>query len=376
MTTGALGRLLIVDDESELVAALCRILKAERYATTGVASGEEALTVLRNAAAGGTTGFDVLITDLKMPVMDGISVLRAAQEIDRNLVSIVMTGHGTIDSAVEAMKGGALDYLLKPFNLSVMRPVLSRALTVRRLRVENAELIERLEKRTAELEAANNELETFTHSVSHDLRQPLSGVMGFAEFLLSEKAGPLNAKQKEYLRDIHNGGRHLLSLTADLLRFSRAGQQALTKETVNIANTVWGIGRAMQKAEPGRNVELRVGPLPDALADPTLLEQVFFNLLSNAFKFTRREPNPVIEISGQQTASERTYCVRDNGTGFDMAKAQRLFSMFQRFHRDGDFEGTGLGLSIVQRIIERHGGRISAQSAVGQGATFTITLPA
>jgi two-component system sensor histidine kinase/response regulator len=382
MTRTPLGRLLIVDDESDLVAALCRILRAEGYATTGAGSGPEALDALRATTVGEAAGYDVLITDLTMPTMDGITLLRAAREIDSDLDTVVMTGHGTIDTAVEAMKSGALDYIVKPFNLSVILPVISRALTVRRLRAQNALLLKQVENRTRDLEfvnrelqAANKELGAFTHTVSHDVRQPLNGVIGFAEFLLSEKPGALNSKQKEFLGDILNGGRQLVQLTADLLQFSRLGHEPLKKETVDITGLVWDLLQSLRNAEPNRNIEVRVGPLPDASADPSLIRQVFANLLSNAFKFTRHTLNPLIEVSGQQEARERVYCIRDNGIGFDMTNARRLFSIFQRLHNEKDFDGAGVGLSIVQRIVERHGGTVSAQAAVGAGAAFTVTLP-
>ena len=382
MTRTPLGRLLIVDDESDLVAALRRILRAEGYATTGAGSGPEALDALRATTVGEAAGYDVLITDLTMPTMDGITLLRAAREIDSDLDTVVMTGHGTIDTAVEAMKSGALDYIVKPFNLSVILPVISRALTVRRLRAQNALLLKQVENRTRDLEfvnrelqAANKELGAFTHTVSHDVRQPLNGVIGFAEFLLSEKPGALNSKQKEFLGDILNGGRQLVQLTADLLQFSRLGHEPLKKETVDITGLVWDLLQSLRNAEPNRNIEVRVGPLPDASADPSLIRQVFANLLSNAFKFTRHTLNPLIEVSGQQEARERVYCIRDNGIGFDMTNARRLFSIFQRLHNEKDFDGAGVGLSIVQRIVERHGGTVSAQAAVGAGAAFTVTLP-
>ena len=380
---GPLARLLIVDDESGLVAALCGVLDAQGYSTTGTISGLEALDALRAAAADDATKFDVLITDLTMPFIDGIALLREAHGIDRDLVSIVMTGHGTIDTAVEAMKAGALDYILKPFNLSIATPVLLRALTVRRLRRENAALLQQVADHSAELEAANHELqganrelEAFTHSVSHDLRQPLNHIIGFSEILISEKVGALNGKQKEFLDDIYNGGMHLLRLTEDLLQFSRLSHQALKKEHVNVADLVREIVGVMQTADSGRKIEVRVGRLPHASADPSLLRQVLVNLLDNAFKFTRRVSNPIVEVSGQLRAGETAYCIRDNGAGFDMADAKRLFSMFQRLHREEHFEGTGVGLSIVQRIIERHGGKISAEAAVDKGAAFTFVLPA
>jgi signal transduction histidine kinase len=381
MMRAPLARLLIVDDEGDLVEALCRVLEAQGYSATAAASGLQALNSLRAAMADDSTRFEVLITDLKMPFMDGLALLREAQGIDRELVSIVMTGHGTIDTAVEALKGGALDYILKPFNLSIATPVLSRALAVRRLRHDNYALLKQVASRTAELEAANRELrgvnqelEAFTHSVSHDLRQPLNHVIGFSEFLLSGKPGALNAKQKELLADIYDGGTHLLRLTDDLLQFSRVNQHPLQKQNVNMEKLVWEIVGTMKAAEISRNIEVHVGPLPNAAADPSLLRQVLVNLLANAFKFTRGVPNAIIEVFGHIRAGEATYCIRDNGAGFDMAHAQRLFCIFQRLHGE-EFEGTGVGLSIVQRIVERHGGRISAEAAIGKGAEFTFALP-
>ena len=383
MNPAPLARLLIVDDESAQVIALCRTLALEGYATAGAGSGPEALCALRAAAADRAGAFDVLITDLMMTGMNGIALLRAAQDIDPDLVGLVMTGDGTIDTAIEAMKSGALDYILKPFTLRTIRPVLLRALAVRRLRLENATLLRSVANRTTELEAANRELqrankelEAFTYSVSHDLRQPLNGMIGFTEFLVSEKPGPLNASQKEFLGNIHRGGQQLLRLTNDLLNFSRLGQQPLNRETVNVGTLVLEILHQLRDAEPPRNVELRVSALPDARADSVLLRQVLVNLLSNAFKFTRHVPNPVIEVDGREQAGECAYSIRDNGAGFDMRKAQRLFAIFHRLHSDRHFEGNGVGLSIAQRIVERHGGRIWAEAAVGQGAKFTFTLPA
>ena len=157
---------------------------------------------------------------------------------------------------------------------------------------------------------------------------------------------------------------------------SHLGQQPLKRETVNVGTLVLEILHQLRDAEPPRNVELRVSALPDARADSALLRQVLVNLLSNAFKFTRQVPNPVIEVDGRQQAGECAYSIRDNGAGFDMRNAQRLFAIFHRLHSDRHFEGNGVGLSIAQRIVERHGGRIWAEAAVGQGANFTFTLPA
>jgi signal transduction histidine kinase len=377
------NRLLIVDDESTLRIALCRALEGAGYPATSAGSGSEALTLLRTAISDGVGGFDALITDLMMPEMDGIALLRAAQEVDRDLVAIVMTGHGTIDTAIEAMKSGATDFILKPFNLIAIMPVLTRALTIRQLRLQNAALLRRVMEHAAQLEIANralqdtnNELDAFTSTLSHDVRAPLGNMVAFAEVLISEADGPLADKQKEYLQDIRDSGVTLINLADDLLRFSRLSHAGLKREQVNVTALVREVVGDLQEG-PGRvqGLELRIGELPSVQADRALLKQVFVNLLSNAYKFTRRAPRPLIEISGERCPLGCRYRVRDNGAGFDMTEAAELFKLFRRLHSAQDFEGTGVGLSIVQRIVERHGGVISATAEVGKGAQFVFTLP-
>jgi signal transduction histidine kinase len=382
MSSLPLARILIVDDETDLVTALCHILAAQGYSTTGAATAMQGLDALRAATVVDATRFDVLITDLTMPNMNGVALLREALAIDADLVGIVMTGHGTIDTAVEAMKGGALDYILKPFNLSVAMPVLKRACAVRRLRLENAALLRQVANRTAQLEEsnsqlqiANEDLDAYNSSVSHDLRGHLNRIIGFSQLLCDGKAGPLSAQQQELMDYVRVGGEQLLRLADDLLRFARLGKQSILKGNVEVTPLVHKIFHELQIASPDRAVELRVGALPEALADPSLFRQVLVNLLSNAFKFTQRVSEPIIEVTGQAHAGEVTYCIRDNGAGFDMAHAQRLFSSFQRLHTESEFAGTGLGLAIVQRVLERHGGTISAEASVGKGAAFTFTLP-
>jgi signal transduction histidine kinase len=378
-----LARILVVDDESELRVALCRTLEAQGYATSGAVSGLEALNLLRAAAVGETARFDILITDLMMPFMDGIALLREASAIDPDLVSVVMTGHGTIATAVEAMKGGALDYLLKPFNLGSAMPVLARALAVRRLRLRNGALMRQVAARTAELEesnrqlqAANKDLDAYNSSVSHDIRGHLNRIIGFSRLLSDDHLSPLNPKQAEFIAHICDGGEQILRLTDDLLRFARLGQQQLQKERVAVGPLVQQIFDGLRQAATGEPVQLRLGSLPDAFADPPLLKQVFANLLSNAVKFSGLVSKPVVTVDGLLSAGECIYSVGDNGAGFDMAHADQLFKMFHRLQGAANYPGTGIGLSIVQRIVERHGGVISARAAPGSGANFTFTLPA
>lgn len=370
MTNSPLPRILIVDDEAAQMQALCTTLQDHGYETRGFTEAKTALEALQRDE------FDLLLADLTMPGMNGIALLQAAQQIDRDLVGIIMTGEGTITSAVEAIKTGALDYILKPFKLSVILPVLARALAVRDLRMANAKLERSIRERTAELEAANKELEAFAQSVSHDLRSPLTVIIGTAELLLDEHTAYPPAKTQQLVRNIMTSAERMARLINDLLRLSRLGRQPLAKSPVNIRALVLEVLDELQKEQGDRRVQVEIGDLPDGVGDPALLKQVFTNLLSNAFKFTRGREKPVVVVSCHCHAGENVYSVCDNGAGFDMRQANELFGAFQRFHSAEQFEGTGVGLSIVHRIIQRHGGRIWAEAEPGKGARFQFSLPA
>ncbi|HWB60486.1 MAG TPA: response regulator [Chthoniobacteraceae bacterium] len=365
-------RLLIVDDEERQMKALCETLRDQGYETAGCPNAAAALDLLSKPG----NAYDLLLTDLMMPGMDGIELLREALVIDPTLVCILMTGQGTIATAVEAMKSGALDYILKPFKLSAIIPVLTRALQVRKLRMENATLARGVRERTLQLEAANKELEAFSFSVSHDLRAPLRGINGYAKILQDRHAGPLSPEGHKFLNSIISSAAQMGQLIDDLLNFSRTGRQPLARETVRFPHLVAGVVEELAPEREGRAVEIRIGPLPDCQGDPALLKQVLVNLLSNAHKFTRTRPQAVIEVGSEASQpGELLYFVRDNGVGFDMQYADNLFGVFKRLHRASEFEGTGIGLSIVQRIIHRHGGRIWVEAALDKGATFYFTLP-
>jgi signal transduction histidine kinase len=362
-------RILIVDDEAAQMKALCHTLGDEGYQTTGFASAKAALAELRNKK------YDLVLTDLMMPEIDGIALLRAALEADPELIGVVMTGEGTIATAVEAMKAGALDYILKPFKLSAILPVLSRALAVRRLRMENAELTKRVRERTAELEAANKDLELFCSSVSHDLRAPLRHIDGFSSLLNVRFADQMPTEAQRLLGCVSTSVRRMGQLVDDLLRFSRMGRVRLSRRSVSISEIVRELLEEFEKERADRSVNIQLGELPDCMGDGPLLRQVFVNLLSNAFKFTRHKDKATIEVGCRREGDEKVYFVRDDGAGFDMHHADKLFGVFQRLHSEKEFEGTGVGLSIVQRIIQRHGGRIWAEAKAGKGAAFYFTLP-
>ncbi|MEP6667857.1 MAG: response regulator [Chthoniobacter sp.] len=363
------ARILIVDDEAPQMKALCETLRDHDYETVGFTTGQAALVALRE------TKFDLLLTDLMMPGMDGIALLRAARETDPHLVGILMTGAGSIATAVEAMKAGALDYILKPFELRVILPVLSRALAMRRLRLENAELEKRVRERTAELEVANKELEAFSYSVSHDLRAPLRAIDGFSSILDRDFRHGMPDEAGRLLDRVTTSARRMGQLIDDLLRFSRLGRQALARRPVNTSNLVQAVLQDLRKLQGDRNIEVDVGDLPECVGDPSLLQQVFYNLLANAFKYTSRKKEAKVNVGHRMENGEGVFFIQDNGAGFDMQYVDKLFGVFQRLHRDEQFEGTGVGLSIVQRIVHRHGGRVWAEGELDCGATFSFTLP-
>ena len=370
MTSLPQAKLLIIDDEAPHLKALCDTLSDQGYAATGFTSARAALAALKESP------FDLLLTDLMMPEMDGIAVLRAALETDPHLVGIVMTGHGTIDTAVAAMKQGALDYILKPFKLSTLLPVLARALAVRRLRLENEVLHRRLHARTLELEAANKELETFSFSVSHDLRAPLRAVGGFMELLLEDLNAYLDERNRDYARHVRSGLERMNTLIEDLLRLARTSRAELHRAPLDLSGMAGEVAEKLRETAPGREADWLIEPGLAAEGDPGLVRVVLENLLSNAWKYTSRTARSRIEVGVEpQPDGTTAFYVRDNGAGFDMKYADRLFAPFQRLHAEKDFPGTGVGLATVQRIIRRHGGRIWAEAAPDRGATFRFTLP-
>ena len=367
--SGPAARLLIVDDESAQMRALCDTLGLEGYATHGFSSARKALTELRSGE------FDLLLTDLMMPEMDGITLINAAREIDSNLGAIVMTGHGTIDTAVQAMQTGALDYLLKPFKLNVILPVIARALDVQRLRRENAELQEREQRRSEELAAAYQDLEAFSYSISHDLRAPLRTVDNYAQILEEDFAQSLGEEGRRVIGIIRQGSQKMDQLIVGLLEFSRAGRERLDLDRIDMTALAGSAAAEAMAAYAGTKADIDIADLPAVSGDATVIRQVWCNLIGNALKYSAKRPEPRVRISGRIEGREAIYQVEDNGAGFDMRYASRLFGVFQRLHRTEDFAGTGVGLAIVHRIVARHGGRIWAQGAPDVGACFQFALP-
>ncbi len=235
-------------------------------------------------------------------------------------------------------------------------------------------LNEALQRRSLELEATNRELEAFTYSVSHDLRAPLRHVDGFSKLLIDEAGAELSDDARRYLNYVREGVIQMGQLVDDLLALARVGRKELSVQVTGLNSVVDEVVAELNRDNPSRGLEWKVEPLPFVECDPALMKQVFVNLLSNAVKYTRPREKAVIEVGVARNNGEPAVFVRDNGVGFSMKYSSKLFGVFQRLHRPEDFEGTGVGLATVQRIIHKHGGRVWAQAAVDQGATFFFTL--
>ncbi len=246
----------------------------------------------------------------------------------------------------------------------------------REVRELNEELEKRVKERTAQLEAANKELEAFSYSVSHDLRTPLISIQAFSRLLSEKYANSLDAKGQKFLSAIQKSTKQMDQLINDLLALSRMKRQEFKASNIDIESLARSVFEELKAINPGRKLKLVINSPPQGMGDPSMMHQVLVNLLSNAMKFTRKRDTAQIEIGGFRNDGENTYYVKDNGVGFDMADIDKLFGVFQRLHGADEYEGTGVGLAIVQRIITRHGGRVWAEGKLDEGAVFYFTLPA
>ena len=385
----ALKKILAVDDSVTYLHGLADALKDEGYDVILARSGEEALDLLA------VQPVDCVLLDLLMPGLSGQETcerIKAAPTV-RDIPLIILTALDDREAMIQGLGAGADDYISKSSELEVLKARVRAQIRRKQFEDENRRIREELlrkeleaaEARAArqlaetkavlvdELERKNRELEAFSYSVSHDLRAPLRAIDGFSRAVLEDFGDTLEPRGQEHLRRVCAAAQRMGELIDDLLDLSRVGRAELQRNRVNLSHIAKHVVAELRKRSD-RDVEVVIQDELLADADSRLMQIALENLLGNSFKFTAKAAHPRIDF-GRQDGDDHTYFVRDNGAGFDMTYGQRLFQPFQRLHRESDFAGTGIGLATVYRILDRHGGRVWAEGAVGRGATFYFTIP-
>jgi two-component system sensor histidine kinase/response regulator len=376
---------LIVDDEPAGRRALHALLAPLDQDVVLASSGREALRHLLDR------DFAVILLDVQMPTMDGFETARLIRERDRTRhvpIIFLTAGQGLESQVFRGYALGAVDYLLKPIEPEILRSKVSvfvdLARKTRLIEEQAAELLGReqearrlldeLAQRNRDLEASNRELESFSHTVSHDLRAPLRGLDGFSRALLEDHASALQGEGQVYVTRIRDSALHMAQLVEGLVVLSTLTRHELIMQDVDLSEVAQLIMRNLHASAPERAAEVRIAPRLQARGDPRLLRIVLENLLGNAWKFTSKREVARVELGVGAHEGHEAFFIRDNGAGFDMTHAHRLYTAFQRLHSAREFEGTGIGLASVHRILRRHGGRIWSDSRPGEGTTFHFVI--
>ena len=392
-------KILLVDDSQDNLLSAEAVLESLGQTIIKADSGREALRQLLEH------DFALILLDVMMPEMDGFetAALIRQRERSRHTPIIFLTALNRSNENVrQGYDLGAVDYIMKPFVPDFLRSKVSVFVELHRKNTLLSQQSKLLEERNAELQLAvarslkaeeeikalnrhleeqlealneaNRELEAFSYSVSHDLRGPLSRMAGFSQALLEFHGGQLDNNGALYLKRIDNSARRMCDLVDDLLNFSRVTRLEMNQTRFDLSGMIQSLAGELTARDPERTAEFVIQEGVDAWGDATLVRAAMQNLLENSWKFTRKHATSRIEFGVMNGADTPIYFLRDDGAGFDMADAGRLFNPFRRLHKDSEFEGTGIGLATVDRIIRRHGGRIWAEGQIEQGAAFYFTL--
>jgi len=391
-TSSLLGpkRILTVDDSLTYLHEVAAQLREEGYDVIPARSGEEALELLSVQTV------DCILLDLVMPGLSGQETCRRIKGSAtwRDIPLIMHTALEEQDAMIEGINAGADDYIAKSSDLEVLRARVRAQLRRKQFEDENRNIREQLLQKELEVAAANSarelaeargtfveelerknsELEAFSYSVSHDLRAPLRSIDGFSQILLKDYSEKLDAKGKSHLARVRAAAQRMGELIDDLLQLSRVGRADLSRGRVNLSEIAHAVLMELARNAPDRKVECSIQEELVLDADNQLMKVALENLFGNAWKFTSKLATAKIEFGAEDRDGRTVYFVRDNGAGFSMNRAGKLFSPFQRLHSDTDFPGTGIGLATVHRVVDRHGGRIWAEATVGHGATFYFTI--
>jgi two-component system, NtrC family, sensor kinase len=384
-------RILAVDDSATYLDAIASVLRDEGYDVICARSGEEAIEIL------GVQSVDCILLDLLMPGLSGQETclrIKSATTF-RDVPLIMLTALDDREAMIHGLSAGADDYISKSNELEVLKARVRAQLRRKQFEDENRHIREELlrselkaaEARSAqelaatraalvdELERKNRELEAFSYSVSHDLRAPLRSIDGFSQALIEDYADRLDPKGHNYLQRVRAAAQRMGELIDDLLELSRVGRAELSFTPVDLSEIARQVVAELQRADPDRQVSMAIEEGLIADADSRLMRVALENLFGNAWKFTTQAAAPHIIFRCEDTEHGPAFVVRDNGAGFDMSYAAKLFRPFQRLHGATEFPGTGIGLATVHRIIDRHGGRVWADGAVGRGAAISFSMP-
>ncbi|MBZ4646047.1 MAG: two-component system, sensor histidine kinase and response regulator [Petroclostridium sp.] len=349
--------ILLVDDTPEHIEAAVSVLRENNFRVRIATKGNTALKLIKQHQP------DLILLDIYMPEMDGFEICEIIKSNSdfSSIPVIFLTASNDEESIKKGFALGAQDYVVKPFNISEL---LARV---------NTHI--KLKQQTQSLREANRELDSFCYSVSHDLKAPLLSISKLIEYLASDYLDKLDSEGQELINNIREKSMEVINIIDHLLEFSKMSEMQMQTEVIHLEQLFHKVYDELIKLQPKRQIKFNVKHLPDIKGDPVMIRLLVLNILSNALKYTRNRKKAIIEVTSSESESEYIISVRDNGVGFDMRYASRLFGVFQRLHSQNEFEGSGVGLAICQKILKRHHGKAWMIGEVDKGATFYFSFP-